>query len=123
MLSLSLTSADPWSGRGYPQRYLRISRPQERARVDIPETHKHPADMDDYEEAILFTFGELETRLDRLEYILSGPKPQSDEKPKTIPDRIHRIEKSLQVLGTNTTLLADAHELCMLMLSAPCGLN
>jgi hypothetical protein len=68
--------------------------------------------MDDYEEAILFTFGELETRLDRLEYILRGPKPQSDEKPKTIPDRIHRIEKSLQVLGANTTLLADAHELC-----------
>ena len=69
--------------------------------------------MDEYEEAILFTFGELESRLDRLEYILGGPKALSDEKPKTIPDRIHRIEKSLQALGAQTSLLADAHELCM----------
>jgi hypothetical protein len=74
--------------------------------------------MDEYEEAILFTFGELESRLDRLEYILSGPKAQTDEKPQTIPDRIHRIEKSLQGLGTNTSLLADTHELRMLNLLA-----
>ena len=69
--------------------------------------------MDEYEEAILFTFGELESRLDRLEYVLSGPKAQSKEKPKTILDRIHKIEKSLQVLGEKTSLLADAHELRM----------
>lgn len=68
--------------------------------------------MDDYEEAVLFTFGELESRLDRLEYLLSGPKQQTEEKPKTIPDRIHRIEKSLQALNGKTSLLADAQDLC-----------
>ncbi|KAH3953415.1 hypothetical protein HBI56_028970 [Parastagonospora nodorum] len=67
--------------------------------------------MDEYEEAILFTFGELESRLDRLEYILGGPEGVSEEKPKTIPDRIHQIEKSLQTLGAQTSLLADAKEL------------
>jgi hypothetical protein len=100
-----------WSGRRYPQRYLRH---QERDRDDIPQTHKSRKDMDDYEEAILFTFGELESRLDRLEYVLSGPKALSEEKPQTIPDRIHRIEKSLQTLGAHTSLLSDAHELRML---------
>jgi hypothetical protein len=73
--------------------------------------------MDEYEEAILLTFGELESRLDRLEYVLSGPKAQTEEKPKTIPDRIHKIEKSLQALGAQTSLLADAHELRRLWLS------
>lgn len=68
--------------------------------------------MDEYEEAVLFTFGELESRLDRLEYLLSGPQVESEEKPKTIPDRIHRIEKSLQELAGKTSLLADANELC-----------
>jgi hypothetical protein len=100
-----------WSGRRYPHRYLRH---QERDRDDIPQTHKSRKDMDDYEEAILFTFGELESRLDRLEYVLSGPKALSEEKPQTIPDRIHRIEKSLQTLGAHTSLLSDAHELRML---------
>lgn len=68
--------------------------------------------MDEYEEAILFTFGELESRLDRLEYILTGPKAETEAKPKTIPDRIHRIEQSLQQLAGKTSLLTDAHELC-----------
>jgi hypothetical protein len=72
--------------------------------------------MDEYEEAILFTFGKLESRLDRLEYVLSGPKAQGAEKPKTIPDRIHMIERSLQALNGKTSLLADAQELCMLCL-------
>lgn len=76
--------------------------------------HNTPTAMDEYEEAILFTFGELESRLDRLEYVLGGPKAVSEEKPKTIPDRIHQIEKSLQTLGAQTSLLADANELCML---------
>ncbi|KAH7081145.1 hypothetical protein BKA63DRAFT_530304 [Paraphoma chrysanthemicola] len=67
--------------------------------------------MDEYEEAILFTFGQLESRLDRLEYILTGPHAPTEDKPKTIPDRIHRIERSLQELNGKTTLLADAHEL------------
>jgi hypothetical protein len=70
--------------------------------------------MDEYEEAILFTFGELESRLDRLEYLLGGPKAASGEKPQTIPDRIHNIEKSLHALGAQTSLLADANELRML---------
>tara|TARA_R110002003_G_scaffold124_5_gene11237 strand:+ start:5793 stop:6002 length:210 start_codon:yes stop_codon:yes gene_type:complete len=69
--------------------------------------------MDEYEEAILFTFGALESRLDRLEYILTGPHAPIEERPKTIPDRIHRIERSLQELGGKTSLLADAQELCM----------
>ena len=79
--------------------------------------------MDEYEEAILFTFAELKSRLDRLEYILSGPKAQIDEKPKTIPDRIHQIEKTLQALGGKTSLLADAHELCRLWLPPLCWLK
>jgi hypothetical protein len=72
-----------------------------------------PGDMDEYEEAILFTFGKLESRLDRLEYVLSGPKAQGAEKPKSIPDRIHMIERSLQALNGKTSLLADAQELRM----------
>ncbi|KAF2134707.1 hypothetical protein P153DRAFT_279084 [Dothidotthia symphoricarpi CBS 119687] len=66
--------------------------------------------MDEYEEAVLFTFALLETRLDRLEYLLSGPK-KTEEKPKTIPDRIHNIEKALQQLAGKTSLLVDAQEL------------
>lgn len=70
--------------------------------------------MDEYEEAVLFTFALLESRLERLEYLLSGPNKTFDEKPKTIPDRIHRIEKSLQELAGKTSLLKDAQELSML---------
>lgn len=68
--------------------------------------------MDEYEEAILFTFSALESRLDRLEYVLSGQTP-TEEKPKTIPDRIHNIEKALQALGAQTSLLQDTQDLCM----------
>lgn len=67
--------------------------------------------MDAYEEAVLFTFAQLESRLDRLEYLLGGPHQDTTEKPKTVPDRIHRIEKSLQELAGKTSLLDDAHEL------------
>ncbi|KAJ4351932.1 uncharacterized protein N0V89_007276 [Didymosphaeria variabile] len=66
--------------------------------------------MDEYEEAVLFTFALLESRLTRLEYIL-GNKREGEEKPKTVPERIHKIEKSLQELSAKTTLLSDAQEL------------
>ena len=69
--------------------------------------------MDEYEEAILFTFALLETRLDRLEFILGGSQKQDGEKPKTIPDRIHNIEKALRGLAGNPALLDEANELCM----------
>jgi hypothetical protein len=69
--------------------------------------------MDEYEEAVLFTFGELESRLDRLEYILGGPKAHTDEKPKTIQDRIRKIEQSLQHLAGKTSLLNDINQLRM----------
>jgi hypothetical protein len=75
--------------------------------------------MDDYEEAILFTFALLESRLERLEYVLGGQQEQVDGKPKTIPDQIHRIEKSLRELAGKTALLEDANELCMLEEQAP----
>ncbi|XPS68782.1 hypothetical protein M3J09_001066 [Ascochyta lentis] len=67
--------------------------------------------MDEYDEAVLFTYGLLESRLERLEYLLSGPKKQADEKPQTIPDRIHRIEQSLQQLAGKTALLDNVNEL------------
>jgi hypothetical protein len=69
--------------------------------------------MDEYEEAVLFTFALLESRLDRLEYVLGGPQEQSKEKPKTIPDRIHKIEQSLQQLAGKTALLDETNNLCM----------
>ncbi|OAL51726.1 hypothetical protein IQ07DRAFT_506198 [Pyrenochaeta sp. DS3sAY3a] len=67
--------------------------------------------MDDYEEAILFTFALLESRLERLEYVLGGQQEQVEGKPKTIPDQIRRIEKSLRELAGKTALLEDANEL------------
>ncbi|KAF2175758.1 hypothetical protein K469DRAFT_646505 [Zopfia rhizophila CBS 207.26] len=67
--------------------------------------------MDDYEEAVLFTFALLESRLDRIEYILNGPKKQTDEKPKTIPERIQKLEKSLQEFSAKTALLNDVKQL------------
>jgi len=69
--------------------------------------------MDEYEEAILFTFSAFESRLDRLEYVLSGQTP-AEEKSKTIPDRIYNIEKALQALGAQTSLLQDTQDLRML---------
>ncbi|KAI8937899.1 hypothetical protein NX059_005583 [Plenodomus lindquistii] len=67
--------------------------------------------MDSYDEAILFTFTQLESRLDRLEYLLGGPHKDTAEKPKTVADRIHRIERTLHDLVGKTSLLDDAHEL------------
>ncbi|KAJ4374752.1 hypothetical protein N0V83_001828 [Neocucurbitaria cava] len=67
--------------------------------------------MNEYEEAVLFTFALLESRLDRLEYVLGGPQENTEGKPKTIPDRIHRIERSLQKLAGKTALLQEANEL------------
>lgn len=71
-----------------------------------------PHDMDDYDEAVLFTYSLLETRLARLEYLLSGPKPQHEGRPQTIPERIHAIEQSLQQLAGKTALLDNVNELC-----------
>jgi hypothetical protein len=90
-----------------------ISDPRNAIASTFRKHTRSPDDMDDYEEAILFTFGELESRLDRLEYVLGGANALSEEKPQTIPDRIRRIEKSLQTLGAQTSLLGDAHELRM----------
>ncbi|KAF1849186.1 uncharacterized protein K460DRAFT_276093 [Cucurbitaria berberidis CBS 394.84] len=67
--------------------------------------------MDEYEEAVLFTFSLLESRLDRLEYVLGGQEETTEGKPKTVPDRIHKIERSLQELAGKTALLDEAHEL------------
>jgi hypothetical protein len=72
--------------------------------------------MDEYEEAVLFTFALLESRLDRLEYVLRGVKETKGEKPKTVTERMHKIDKSLQELSAKTALLNDARELC----TCPC---
>lgn len=69
--------------------------------------------MDEYEEAVLFTYALLESRLDRMEYILSGGKKPSEEKPKTLPERIQRIERSLQELSAKTALLNEVQQLSM----------
>lgn len=69
--------------------------------------------MDDYEEAVLFTIASLESRLDRIEYVLSGSKQVAEEKPKTFPERVQRIERSLQELSAKTALLNDVQELSM----------
>ncbi|KAK7190614.1 hypothetical protein DPSP01_007270 [Paraphaeosphaeria sporulosa] len=66
--------------------------------------------MDEYEEAVLFTFALLESRLSRLEYIL-GSKRDGEEKAKTVPERIHKIERSLQELSAKTGLLSDVQQL------------
>jgi hypothetical protein len=67
--------------------------------------------MDDYEEAVLFTFALLESRLDRIEYVLSGGKKEAEDKPRSLPERIRRIERSLQELGQKTALLEDVQQL------------
>ena len=69
--------------------------------------------MDEYEEAVLFTFALLETRLDRLEYILGGSQDSTKDKAKTIPDRIHKMEQSLQQLAGKTALLDETNNLRM----------
>jgi hypothetical protein len=72
--------------------------------------------MDEYEEAVLFTFALLESRLDRLEYVLGGLKKKEDEEAQQpaspVTERIRKIEKSLQALSAKTVLLNDARELC-----------
>lgn len=68
--------------------------------------------MDEYDEAVLFTYALLESRLDRLAYLLGGPTKQGEEKPQTIPDRIARIEQSLQQLAGKTALLDNVNALC-----------
>lgn len=74
-----------------------------------PHTHNT---MDEYDEAVLFTYALLESRLARLEYLLSGPPATGGAKPQTIPDRIHRIEASLQQLAGKTALLDNVEKLC-----------
>ena len=72
--------------------------------------------MDDYEEAILFTYALLESRLDRLEYVLSGGrKSPPDQKPQTLPERIQRIERSLNELSERSSLLSDVEKLSMIL--------
>lgn len=81
----------------------------------MPKSDNTPthAIMDDYDEAVLFTYALLESRLARLEYLLSGPQPQPDDKAHTIPERVRRIEQSLQQLAGKTALLDHVNELCM----------
>ncbi|KAF2634196.1 hypothetical protein P280DRAFT_485656 [Massarina eburnea CBS 473.64] len=67
--------------------------------------------MDEYEEAVLFTFALLESRLDRLEFVLGGVHTRSEDKAKTVPERIQKIERVLQALSEKTALLDDAREL------------
>jgi hypothetical protein len=69
--------------------------------------------MDAYEEAVLFTIAELESRLDRVEYVLSGRKKDDAEEPRTFSERMQRIEKSLQELSAKTQLLNQVHQLSM----------
>lgn len=71
--------------------------------------------MDEYEEAVLFTFALLESRLDRLEYVLNGARRPADteEKPKSVTERIQRIERLLQELSIKSTLITEAQLLCM----------
>lgn len=83
-------------------------------RLHMPILDNTPTDtMDEYDEAVLFTYALLESRMERLEYLLNGPKQQGEERPQTIPDRIHRIEQSLQQLAGKTTLLDNVNELCI----------
>jgi hypothetical protein len=74
--------------------------------------------MDEYDEAVLFTYSLLESRLERLEYLLGASTAQADEKPKpkpkplSIADRVRRIEQSLQQLAGKTALLDNVNKLC-----------
>ncbi|KAJ4984453.1 nuclear distribution protein [Stagonosporopsis vannaccii] len=67
--------------------------------------------MDDYDEAVLFTFTLLESRLARLEYLLSGPTRAPEDAAQAVPDRIRSIEQSLQQLAGKTALLDNVKEL------------
>ncbi|KAF2199721.1 hypothetical protein GQ43DRAFT_482200 [Delitschia confertaspora ATCC 74209] len=67
--------------------------------------------MDDYEEAVLFTFALLESRLERIEYLLNGPKAEPDTKLLTVPERIKKLEQSLKELSAKTALLTEVQTL------------
>ncbi|KAF2868065.1 hypothetical protein BDV95DRAFT_630707 [Massariosphaeria phaeospora] len=67
--------------------------------------------MDAYEEAALLTLTLLESRLDRIEYVLGGRKKKTEDKPRTVPERMHKIERSLQELSAKSELLNDVQEL------------
>jgi len=77
---------------------------------DSTRTH---AIMDEYDEAVLFTYSLLESRLARLEYLLSGPTAAPDDAAPPVRERIRRIEQSLQQLAGKTALLDLVNELCM----------
>ena len=106
---LPVTFQEP-SGR-YPGRHALRARD----RVHMPFRDNTPivaVNMDEDDEAVLFTYALLESRLERLQYLLSGPKAQGEEKPLSIPDRIRSIEASLQQLAGKTALLDNVNELC-----------
>jgi len=67
--------------------------------------------MESYDEAVLFTLTELESRLHRLEYLLGGPHRDTTDKASTVPGRLAALERTLQQLAGKTTLLHDAREL------------
>lgn len=76
--------------------------------------------MNDYDEAVLLTFSLLESRLARLEYLLSDrtiPTPSHDPAPLPIPARIHAIETSLARLAGRTALLDNVNELCTFLIT------
>lgn len=78
--------------------------------------HDGTTEMDAYEEAVLFTLAALESRLDRLEYCVSGLKEDENEngdKPKTLQERVQRLERILQELSARTSLVRDVEELSM----------
>lgn len=75
------------------------------------------AKMNDYEEAVLFTLSAYESRLDRVEYCLSGLKQDPEEKPRTLHERVQRIERQLQELSAKTSLLNEVQELGMYLVT------
>ena len=79
--------------------------------AEQPKHHTTHA-MDEYDEAVLFSYSLLESRLERLEYLLGGSTAQADEKPLSITDRVRRIEQSLQQLAGKTALLDNVNQLC-----------
>ncbi|KAF2743296.1 hypothetical protein M011DRAFT_410903 [Sporormia fimetaria CBS 119925] len=67
--------------------------------------------MDVYEEAVLFTISQLESRLDRLEYVLHGSRGLTGEKPSSLTERVQHIERMLRDLSAKTALLNDVQTL------------
>ena len=82
--------------------------------VPVVTSTSLPTDtMDEHEEAVLFTYSLMESRLDRIGYVLGGTKGQHQEKPRNLSERIQRLEKSFKELSNKTVLLQDAQELGM----------